>query len=463
MLKFPTDFTSKFVIILILIITALIVVDSSIVKFVAYSNYELPTPVYVGIFIAFSSMFVGIMYAILRFIYFKPHDSGSIRGMTMKSYHLTITLTQYSLIGILGITILQILLFKSYNIFSLLSAIYVSHVISVLFLFFLIIKIVDWIMTRKNRVLSLYAMALTLMAFAIMTSLIYATFTLGNHFSSIKQFPIRVFLYSLPGSELANSFATAIDLISLSSFILLWVATAMLFKTYRRKMGKIKYWVIMVIPLVYFLFPFETYFPNKFIAFDLSMILSGVIKVSFFSATKQIGALLFSLTFWVSATLISKNQIQRYVLISAVGMAMLFSSIEIDSLLYAVYPPFGLITILFMPLGAYMLFTGISLSSIHIARDKDLRKEFYKTALSQLELLKIIGVTQMENEIMKAHKSINKAKNSLKTNEPNLSKDHVRQALDEMLNEMDSDRVREILHDVLTDVYSNAKRGPDKA
>jgi hypothetical protein len=193
------------------------------------------------------------------------------------------------------------------------------------------------------------------------------------------------------------------------------------------------------------------------------MILSGVIKISFFSATKQIGALLFSLTFWVTASLISKSQLQRHMLISAMGMAMLFGSIEIDSLLYAVYPPFGLITILFMPLGSYMMFIGISLSAIDVARNKELRKEFYKTAVSQLELLKIIGVTQMENEIMKVHKRLDKSKRSFKTNEPNLSKDHVRQALDEILNDMDSDRVREILHDVLTDVYSNARRGPDKS
>ena len=463
MLNFPNTITSKSALILILIVTAVIVVESSIVKFVAYSNKELPTPVYVSIFIAFSIMFVGIVYVVLRFINIKHSSSGLIRGMTMKSYYLTLTVTQYSLIGILGITILQILLFKSYSIFSLLSAIYISHIIAILFLFFLILKLVDWIMTRKNRVLSLYAISFTLMALTIMTSLIYGTFTLYSHSPLIKQYPIHVFLYSLPRSELASSFGILLDVISLLSFVLVWVATAMLFGTYRRKMGNIKYWIIMAIPLVYFLFPFETYLPNMFEPFDLSMILSGVIKVSFFSATKQIGALLFSLTFWVSATLISKSEVQRYMLISAVGMAMLFSSIEIDSLLYAVYPPFGLITILFMPLGAYMLFTGIYLSSTHVARDKDLRKEFYKTAVSQLDLLRIIGVTQMENELMKVHKSIDKSKRSLKTNEPNLSKDHVREALDEILNEMDKDSVREILHDVLTDVYSNAKRNPKKS
>ena len=36
-----------------------------------------------------------------------------------------------------------------------------------------------------------------------------------------------------------------------------------------------------------------------------------------------------------------------------------------------------------------------------VARDTKLRKEFYKSAMSQFNLLKMIGITQMENELLK--------------------------------------------------------------
>ena len=49
-----------------------------------------------------------------------------------------------------------------------------------------------------------------------------------------------------------------------------------------------------------------------------------------------------------------------------------------------------------MPLGSYLLFIGIFTSATGIARDTNLRKEFYKSAKSQLDLLKTIGMTQME-------------------------------------------------------------------
>jgi hypothetical protein len=112
--------------------------------------------------------------------------------------------------------------------------------------------------------------------------------------------------------------------------------------------------------------------------------------------TKQFGALFFSLAFVAASTLVTRLDIQRHLLISAIGIAILYGSIEVESLLYAVYPPFGLVTISFMPMGAYLLFIGISLSATFIAQDKEVRKEFYRTAMSQLDLLKTIGVTQME-------------------------------------------------------------------
>ena len=77
------------------------------------------------------------------------------------------------------------------------------------------------------------------------------------------------------------------------------------------------------------------------------------------------------------------------------------SSIETTPLQYRVFPPYGLITEAFVPIGSYLLFVGIFTSAKHISRDTELRKEFYKGAASQLTLLKAIGVSQMEKELEK--------------------------------------------------------------
>jgi hypothetical protein len=108
---------------------------------------------------------------------------------------------------------------------------------------------------------------------------------------------------------------------------------------------------------------------------------------------------------------------------------------------YRVYPPYGFITQAFIPLGAYLLFVGIFTSAKNISRDSELRKEFYKSASSQLALLKAIGVSQMEKELEKQVKSIEK-RFLERTGESHFEEQH-----------LEDENVKEILHDVLNELY----------
>ena len=157
-----------------------------------------------------------------------------------------------------------------------------------------------------------------------------------------------------------------------------------------------------------------------------------------FSATKQVGALLFSLSFWTAAALVYDNRVRQSLLLSSIGMAILFGSLEITPLQYRVFPPYGLITEAFIPVGSYLLFVGIFTSAKHISRDSEVRKELYKNAASQLTLLRAIGVSQMEKELEGQLKSLEERFKPLdRTDEPDLK----------------AEEVKEILHDVLTELY----------
>ena len=157
-----------------------------------------------------------------------------------------------------------------------------------------------------------------------------------------------------------------------------------------------------------------------------------------FSATKQVGALLFSLSFWTAAALVYDKRVRHSLLISSIGMVILFSCVEITPLQYRAYPPYGLITEAFIPLGSYLLFAGIFISAKHISRDAELRKQFYKSAASQLTLLKAIGVSQMEKELEAQAGSMEKRfKPFERTDVPDLK----------------DENIKEILHDVLTELY----------
>jgi hypothetical protein len=123
-------------------------------------------------------------------------------------------------------------------------------------------------------------------------------------------------------------------------------------------------------------------------------------------------------------------------------MVILFGSIDITVLQYRLYPPYRLVTQAFMPLGSYMLFIGIFTSATGVSRDAQLRKEFYKSAKSQLDLLKTIGITQMEKELLKEYKPmLNRSRILEKYDDPHLEQSDVREMIRDVLSELQSREV----------------------
>jgi hypothetical protein len=239
---------------------------------------------------------------------------------------------------------------------------------------------------------------------------------------------------------------TLFDVFHVLSFFSLWVATVVLMNQYRYKFGRIKYFTVISIPLFYYLFPLEAYFGNVLspLALD-SPNAFGMIYVLLFSATKQVGAVLFSLTFLTASTVVPKLRVRNSMLVSAIGIALVFGSIEITTLQYRLFPPFGLITEAFLPLGSFLLFTGIFTSAIGIAQDAQLRKDFYKNTESQLSLFRTMGVNQMEKElVMKFRNMERRAIKTGSADEPYQGEEDVKQIVREVLNELNSKKKNKI-------------------
>jgi hypothetical protein len=226
----------------------------------------------------------------------------------------------------------------------------------------------------------------------------------------------------------------------------MWIATSILLSQYRHRMGNIRYFLIMSVPVLYYIFPFQNYF----VGIPFSLILSSnvvftIMYIVMFSATKQVGAFVFSLSFWTSSKLLYDVHVRKSILMSAIGIAILFGSIQITPLQYRIYPPYGLITEVFMPLGAYVLLAGIFTAATYISQDARLRKEFYNSASSQLRLFKGIGVSEMQRELEKKFKVLSRdAESSEKVENWELKEEDVKQTLVDVLNEIYSGKNKKL-------------------
>lgn len=145
------------------------------------------------------------------------------------------------------------------------------------------------------------------------------------------------------------------------------------------------------------------------------------------------------MVFLTASSFIKRPRLRTSVLATAIGMVLIFSSIEIDSLIYAVYPPFDLITICFIPLGSYLLLVGIYTSARRVAEDAALRKEFYKKAENQLDLLKSVGLIEMEKALLTRYKPV---------------LDRSKKLQGEEIQQVDREDVKEIIHDVLQELQA---------
>src|SRR5206468_12432272 len=88
---------------------------------------------------------------------------------------------------------------------------------------------------------------------------------------------------------------------SLISFFSIWTTTAILMSSYREKLiGSVKYWIILVLPLVYFLM---TYFYQFFLInalnsyFQNDPVRVSIIVSAFLSLSKPIGGLIYVFVF----------------------------------------------------------------------------------------------------------------------------------------------------------------------
>jgi hypothetical protein len=439
----------------ILIFTAVAIIDLTIVNFTAYSGIELPPSMNISLFITFTTIFAISCMLLLNSVREVVSRSNGLPSK-LKYFHTMIFATQSSMLAVMVWIILQMILLNKFHLALLQASTYLTHLTALLFLVCLVSIFLSWIKSRRNYIVILFTIAFSLVSSNIMISMIY----LEYHYSFTKSdfrkpYPITSYVIRQEITPLSESLATVYDVLSLSSFFVIWLATLSLIKEYRHKLGRAKFFALLSIPLVYYLVPFQSYFGNVFSSIAVtSPVAFGIIYVLTFSATKQVGALLFSLTFWAASSLVVKDRIRKSLLISAIGMVILFGSIDISVLQYRLYPPFGLVTQAFMPLGSYMLFIGIFTSATGVSRDAQLRKEFYKSAKSQLNLLKTIGVTQMEKELLKDYKPmLNRSKILEKYDDPHLEQSDVKEMIRDVLSELQS---REV--DVMSRSKSNHKQ-----
>ena len=144
--------TRKTSLIFILVVTSIIILDSTIVEFHSFSGVRTSTAFNVVIFIAFYIVFafIGILLVICvksiisKTTYKLPKNLGNFYYIIFATLILTI--------GFLSVTIFQIIAFNKYHILLLQAVTFISHVSALVFAIPLVVILARWFKSRKNYI-----------------------------------------------------------------------------------------------------------------------------------------------------------------------------------------------------------------------------------------------------------------------------------------------------------------------
>ena len=382
----------------IVIIIAFLIPDTMIST---VSDFLVPqtTSVWgISVFILFSIVFTISQYVLLRFVWLKTKDKRS-KSFLFNGLLKIVIAFQYTLLAILIVIIYQILFMSQYYTTFLIWSTGISFLLTVSILGILARQLFLWY--RYNRkgsfVIICYAMA-----FVIMSMTFFLALVLDMYGFSSKQNVVT------PNSEVAFTdyesanwlilvFHYVYHYIDLISFLLIWGANALLLLHYRRRLGFVKFWIIISLPLVYYLGSlveiiglYEPQSDSEFFFYYL-----------YYSLNSTAGGLMFGITFITIAHKVDNQKIKEYMNLTAYGFILLYVSSQI-SLAAASYPPFGITTLFFTGLSSYILLIGLYSTAVLLSQHAQLRKSIRNSIDEQhSRLLDGIGMSELEREIDK--------------------------------------------------------------
>jgi hypothetical protein len=313
-----------------------------------------------------------------------------------------------------------------------------SYCLSTITLGILAFRLFRWFAIRKSYIVLTYGLSAAVFALSSIFLITFLAYTWSNLPDEIQLHHHNLPYFNNPGSPTYITYNGYV-ILSIASFIIIWAATSMVLRSYSKAIGKIKYWILVSLPLVYFLSQFITLFLNLFSSWlDQNPAYYAVLLSLVFSVSKAAGGILFGLAFWTMARSLKKpNVLMEYLTITAIGFVLLFVSDQAISLIFVPYPPFGLNSVVFVGLASYLILIGLYFAAVSVAGSIELRKLVFASARRQFDFLGSIGTAHMEGHIDKIVNNIvreNPDITRIQESSPSLDeiKDYTREVLKEI-------------------------------
>jgi hypothetical protein len=346
-----------------------------------------------GIFCVFSQLII------LNFVRNKIGKSFLSHNKHIGVINKSIVIVQLGIIVLVVIVLLEVSLTFAYDTILIRAVIMSSFLTASGLTALSSWRFIVWIRSNKNRLILTYLLASLFISVSAIAGVVYF---LDQLFYQPDVIYPKTYGDFITHVEIGNSSLVYVYTISSAvAFVLLWMGTVFLLQSYRKKLGRRKYWIIMSIPLLYFLSQFQPVVLNFLLSYvSDDPILFNLVYIIMVDASRPIGGVLFGLAFIQVARKLQSQEVKGYIVISGIGFLLLLVSYQAQALITAPFPPLGLLSGSYFGLSSYLIFIGIYSSALSISQDSRLRASIRRSIESEIRFIGSIGEAEMDHRIL---------------------------------------------------------------
>ena len=350
----------------------------------------------ISLFLTLSAMFILLSFVLIRLI--KNIASQIISGSNyFRILHYIVLATQSSLVGILIVILTQVLALSEYSTFLLALATLVITVSSAAVCIISLVILLGWYRANRSSYVALiFAIAFAFNVYIFLYLGITDTFNLAEKGDFITPESEVIYASDTYQPWTINSILWDTYRIGTTGIFLLFLAgSAMILHHYAGKIGRIKFWALILLPTVYYsstlVDTFGLYIPETdtdFFNYYLYVSLNGVI-----------GGVLLGFAFWTIAKAMKANKsVAKYLQLCSYGFVLNFIA-GVGILSAASYPPYGFVSFAMLTLSSYMIILGLYSTAVSISQDIRLRQYIKDLSKADSGFLGTIGQAQMEKQV----------------------------------------------------------------
>jgi hypothetical protein len=388
-------------------------------------------------FIVISSIYLVGQYILLHFAKAMTTDLRS-RKKDIRIIQWVVSIVQKLIIAIFLLLIAEITLGSSYDLFILITITIVSNGFTAVVMFYLFNQLLGYYKSHHNYAILSYAISGLIISITAIVTISFMVPILLSKPPFISSMTDVIFPIFVPGSFI-DILNYAFYILSILSFISVWTGTVGLLAHYSKKIGNMRFWFAMSLPLVFYLgqiIVIYSQIPLLFFRLDSTSFLFYYRVI--FTVSSTLGGLLFSQPFFLLSRITSqKSNMHKHLIILCIVMVLFFISGS-ATVYHTPYPPYGLPKVALIGTSSYLLFLGLYSSAISLSQDSELYK-LIKTSAKEWKFFLKLSDAEVEKGILEKVGSVKGVMTTETGISPSVSISDAKDYLVEVLNEFQSD------------------------